>query len=77
MWGTHCCKNNLETDRGMLIEECDGSMISLNSTCCQKNEYEKCHDSRGCTDFGMYFLIYQFILEFLTFIFLTLVSIIE
>ena len=59
MWGTHCCKNNSEADRGMLMEECDGSIISFNSTCCQNNEYEQCQDSRGCTDFGMYFHNYQ------------------
>ena len=52
MWGTYCCKSNLEADRGMLMEECDGSLISLDSMCCQNNEYEQCRDSRGCIDFG-------------------------
>ena len=50
MWGTHCCKHDVEDDTTYGVSECDGGPISLNSICCKNNEYKKCWDLRGCKD---------------------------
>lgn len=48
MWGTHCCKHELENNSPNGISECDGGPLSLNSLCCKDNAYQKCRDEKGC-----------------------------
>ena len=49
MWGTYCCKNNTESRAIDHLKECDGSSISMDSLCCQNDEYIRCPSNEGCT----------------------------
>ena len=48
MWGEYCCKTKLEKSTQNNLAECDGGQISINSVCCEDNEYEKCPHIGGC-----------------------------
>ena len=50
MWGTYCCHSEKETNSTDALKECNGSDLSLNSTCCENNHYVRCNDDRGCKD---------------------------
>ena len=49
MWGTYCCKNKNESIAENHFDECDGSPLSIDSICCQNDEYIKCPSVEGCT----------------------------
>ena len=48
MWGMFCCKYEEETFTFESIDGCDGSELSVNSTCCKDNEQVKCGSKLGC-----------------------------
>ena len=48
MWGEYCCKTEWEDTVNSSIIACDGSKISVNSICCEDNQYQKCPKKEGC-----------------------------
>ena len=40
MWGEYCCKTSKECD--------ETTALTLDSVCCEKNEYQVCSDTTGC-----------------------------
>ena len=50
MWGKYCCKTSKENDANADVPGCDGSQLSLHSTCCENNNHISCDNIRGCTD---------------------------
>ena len=59
MWGLYCCKSKSKKNISMGMDECDGGAISLNSICCEGDDYEKCPDDRGCSNFRKIILKYD------------------
>ena len=54
--GDYCCKTNQELWYGgntleVASGSCDGKGFSIESTCCQGHNYQKCPHSAGCYDF--------------------------
>ena len=50
MWGKYCCKTPKESNANANLKGCDGSPISLHSTCCHENKNIPCANMRGCRD---------------------------
>ena len=50
MWGAYCCKTKYEDKTNDGIQECDNSVISLSSVCCNNDEYLSCPAQGGCKD---------------------------
>ena len=48
MWGEYCCKTESEKITQSNLAECDGGHISINSVCCEEDQYEKCPHMGGC-----------------------------
>ena len=48
MWGEYCCKTEWEGTAENNLAACDGGLISINSICCEDNQYDKCPNMVGC-----------------------------
>ena len=48
--GEYCCKFSKEKVDAALGDTCDGSNISLQSLCCDADEYIQCPNNRTCQD---------------------------
>ena len=55
--GDYCCKTNQELWYGgnaseVALGTCDGTGFSIESTCCNDHDYQKCPHPAGCYDFN-------------------------
>ena len=40
--GQYCCRTNKENVIGTPTDSCDGSLISIDSSCCENDDYKEC-----------------------------------
>jgi len=60
--GKHCCATNREKDAGS--EKCNGSLIGLDSECCENDAHSQCPTS-NCMNHAkgeLFILLYTFIM---------------
>lgn len=50
-----CCKHYKESVNAFLGEQCDGSLIDIDSPCCENNAYTPCPVVGGCQSLKNYF----------------------
>ena len=49
-WGGYCCETPIEDKSSIHLEGCDGSELSMNSICCEQNNFLECPFDEGCTN---------------------------